>query len=57
MFGEHLINLLLDQKCISYYIFLHIMDVFLSEPHFLVFGHICADEGYAIPFKAISRDK
>lgn len=33
------------------------MDVFLSEPHFLVFGHICADEGYAIPFKAISRDK
>lgn len=33
------------------------MDLFLNEPDFMVFGHICADKGYAIPFKAISQSK
>lgn len=33
------------------------MDLFLNEPDFMVFGHIYADEGYAIPFKAIPRSK
>lgn len=33
------------------------MDHFLSEPHFMVFGHIYADKGYAIPFKATSQGK
>lgn len=33
------------------------MDAPLNEPEFMVYGHIYADKGYAIPFKAISQGK
>lgn len=34
-----------------------VMDLFLSEPHFMVLGHIYTDRGCAIPFKATSQGK
>lgn len=39
------------------HIFVRVMDRFLNEPDFMVFGHIRADRGYAIPFKPISQGK
>lgn len=39
------------------HIFVRVMDRFLNEPDFMVFGHIHADRGYAIPLKPISQGK